>query len=116
MANLTKDQRILRDNPGKSPYELLMLGLSQAKYEELLAAEDKRHNAPTQKVPQKAEPVVKTSIPIRAIPQTTAPAPIIKGHHDMAVLWDKKAGRGLRMTKAQVLRQIKKYPNQYEMR
>lgn len=46
MANLTKDQRIIRDNPDKSPYELLQLGLSQKAYEELLAKDQSASGKP----------------------------------------------------------------------
>lgn len=45
MANLTKDQRIIRDNPGKSPYELKELGISDKAFEELLT------NAPAEPAP-----------------------------------------------------------------
>lgn len=41
MANLTKDQRIIRDNPGLNAYELLQKGLSEKAYQELLQKEDK---------------------------------------------------------------------------
>lgn len=38
MANISKDDKIIRDNPGLSPEELLKKGLSEKKYEDLLKA------------------------------------------------------------------------------
>lgn len=127
MANLTRDQRLIKENPNKTPYELLMLGLSEAKYQELLAHEDAVRAAPAQKVPQqtdtapqttgKAEPVIKAKTPLqRAIPMTNVAAPIITNSHDMAILRNKKTGKELRLTKGEALRQAKKYPQEYEVR
>lgn len=46
MANLTKDQRIIKDNPKASPYELLKLGLSEKRYNQLLAEENQSKPEP----------------------------------------------------------------------
>lgn len=41
-----KDQKIIDDNPGKSPYELVELGLSDKAFQELLAQEGEQKQAP----------------------------------------------------------------------
>lgn len=122
MANLTKDQRILRDNPNKTPHELLLLGLSAKAYEELVAKQEKDLKAPVhpepQPAPQVQRPVVKTVPKINAIAKTNVPAPMFNSKNDMAWLVPKagKAGKALYMTKAQALRQQRKYPQDYDVK
>ncbi len=77
MANLTKDQRLIKENQDKDPYELLQLGLSQSKYNELVAAmtskpkkaeEKKSHTEPNPEEKKTLAPQRVTVI--RATPQT----------------------------------------------
>lgn len=124
MANLTKDQRILKDNPKATPHELLLKGLSQAKYEELVQKAENDVKAPIQKEPVKTEPIVqqvqvmnKQAPVIRAIPKTDSAAPIFTSSHDMAWLIDKTGRcRPFWCTYTYAMKQVKKYPKQFEIR
>lgn len=83
MANLTKDQRILKENTDKSPYELLKLGLSEKKYQELLKEEPKAEptnakEAEKQQLPEKLIPEVRQSQ--RAIPKLAAHTAVLGGN------------------------------------
>ena len=94
MANLTKEQRKLKEqgahtakkadpdqeiidaNPDKDPYELLQLGISQGKYQQLMAAltapkEKAKQNVTPAPAPQApAERQAPQKIVVRAQPQT----------------------------------------------
>lgn len=116
MANLTKDQRIIKDNPNATPHELLLLGLSQSKYEELTATEQKEAVAPIQqtreeRIQTKVKPVV------RAIPKIDAAAPVFAPQSDMVWLIDKTGKtRPMRITRKQGERQVRKYPKEFEIK
>lgn len=118
MANLTRDQRLIRDNPNKTAHELLLLGLSTKAYEEMVAKEEKDLKAPMKPEPQVQRPIVKTVPKINAIAKTNVPAPMFNSKNDMAWLVPKagKAGKPLYMTKAQALRQQRKYPQDYDVK
>lgn len=112
MANLTKDQRLIRDNPDATPEQLLEMGLSQKGYADLKAKQAENTKQEEVKVVQKVQPVV-TQNTARAMPRTTPPK--VSATAGMAWLVNKKNGKRLYMAEAQVLRQIKKYPAEYEI-
>lgn len=99
MANLTRDQRIIRDNPTKTPYQLLQLGLSQAGYQELMS-----------KVPEAAQVTERITPPQpqRAQPKVTkvaqqAQRPAATNNTAMAYLVNKKTKKRTLMTRASAL-------------
>lgn len=110
MANLTKDQRIIKDNPDDTPEQLLEKGLSPKGYAELKTKETKE--VERQAPPPKVQAVV-TQNTSRAMPRTVAPKSNVTA--GMAYLVNKITGKRTYMSEAQVLRQIKKYPAEYEI-
>lgn len=112
MGNLTKDERLIRDNPELTAYDLLNKGLSQAGYEKLLATQEANvTNEIKQAKKQPVTPIMvddtfhdlrqnslkvaptvtKDTTPTRAMPKTQEYAPVdING--DMAILVDTVKG------------------------
>jgi hypothetical protein len=114
MANLTKDARLIRDNPGMSAADLLNLGLSQGAYEELLKQQENPYGTTeTPKKPVIPNPVTKiqdnetfpdlrkvpptvtkeaSTQPQRAVPKINTGAPM-DSNSEMAVLIDNTTGK-----------------------
>lgn len=105
MARISKDEQIIRDNPGLAPYELLGKGLSQKGYDNLIAATEKEKVAvDTAKAKEK---VVVLSQPPASVTK------IVKAGHNYLV--DKKSGKATRMTYESAARWARKYPNQFKV-
>lgn len=97
MAGYTRDQRIIKDNPGKTAHEYRMLGVSEAKVQELIKAEESQVQKPK---PIAETPRIKAVVatdpnPARAVPHTR---PVIN-HSVTAILRDKRTGKGQRMSR-----------------
>lgn len=128
MANLTKDARIIKDNPDLTPYELLTeKGLSQNGYDHLVAHNESLKAAPAKQVierpvpqiqtPQQlVEPTIKTISDTnenrRAIP---AISEVVYNSGDMATLINNKTGKQTSMSKSAAVRFAKKYPKEYKV-
>lgn len=107
MANLTKDQRIIKDNPEASPYELKALGLSDKAFEEMMGGSKEQQEQPAKVAPQ-------IQVNTKAQPKVSSyTAPSSKG---MAYLINKKRGGQTKMTLASAQRQARKYPNEYDVK
>lgn len=65
ISRAEKDKKIIEENPGKSPYELLQIGLSEQGYESLVAQEAKQPEPTIKEVvieePERLIPEVKPS-------------------------------------------------------
>lgn len=116
MANLTRDQRLVKENPTLSAYELLQKGLSQDAYNKLV----QENYQPQGKIkPEVQQPVIKTSeelireyrenskasqpvkpVVTRATPKINKPAQVVRGKSNMAYLHNKKTGKKTYMTRA----------------
>lgn len=106
MANISRDERIKRDNPTLSAYELLtQKQISQEFYNKLVQdnyqpakaeattpVHPERITPPT---PQPIKPVV-----TRANPKTNRPAQVMRGGSDMAFLVNNTTKKRTRMTRA----------------
>lgn len=137
MANLTKDQRLIKENPGKSPYELKEMGLSDKGFTDLLAeqgAEGKKQeatkppedqNKPTVTQLQDIEnkltdaivapvPAKLTIIPSRATPHTQAAKPMHVAE-GQGILIEKKSGKRTQMSKAAAERWARKHPGKFDV-
>lgn len=121
MANLTKDQRILKEHPGKEIYEYRALGMSDKGIAELEAAalakeakqgeekepakekpvvtpiEDNEKATPTV-TPQIQEPAKATPTIIRAEPTVSQPAAAYNS--GMAIIQDINTGKSVPMNRA----------------
>jgi len=119
-----RDQKIITDNEGKSPYELLELGLSEKAYNRLLEIEANANtvkvDAPKQesKVKQDSE-VVKPNV--RAVDEKskvkhTAPeqykAQKVAAGHDKVNVLNRRTGKVTTM-KASFAARLIKNPNEY---
>lgn len=118
MAGLTKDEKIIKANPDASAYELLQLGISEKKYNELLEKESTEATAPRQKVAPvvveatKVEPKVTVVEAPRAAPKLTqVTAAQVTGK---TYLVNKQTGKRTPMTAESIRRMVNKYPNIYE--
>lgn len=134
MANISKDQRIINQNPGLTPHELLLKGISAAKYEELIKQEESKITAPVQKTPEEkiapiAQPEPAKSIPqvqpiqqkstpiVKAIPKTNAPAPMFSNANEMVYVIDKTGKtRPIYMSRAIAMKWVRKYPKEFEIK
>lgn len=111
----TKDQRLINANPDKSAYELLGLGLSQEKYNELVAQNYQPQAKITPVVTEPIKPPAQVVIqeersfePIKPVvtksaqPKLSRPvAPTRSGNHPKrAILHNKKTGKKTPMTLA----------------
>lgn len=65
-STASKDKEIIDNNPGKSPYELLTLGISQKKYEELAALEETQAVSASKQA-ENITPVVEVTTTIQPI-------------------------------------------------
>lgn len=95
MANISRDERIKRDNPTLSAYELLQKGISQDFYNKLVQANYQPQGRIKPEVQQPVKPVV-----TRAQPKVNKPAQVVRGKSNMAYLKNKKTGKMTRMTRA----------------
>lgn len=119
MANISRDERIKRDNPTLSAYELLtQKQISQEFYNKLVAdnyqpvkaTDEAINNAiansqPTQPAVQPERITPPTPQPIkpvvtRANPKTNRPAQVMRGKSDMAYLVNNTTKKRTRMTRA----------------
>lgn len=122
MANLTRDQRIIKENPGLTAYELLEKGLSQAGYEKLVS-----ENYTVQQTPDMAQssdlPKTEKPEPIRPTVQPTirkaepklSSAPRQQADKHMGYLINKKTGKRTRMTMASIQFMMKLDKNSYNV-
>lgn len=108
MANLTRDQRIIKENPGLTAYELLEKGLSQAGYEAML------QSAPEPAKPEPIRPPIQPTVR-KAEPKLSS-APRQQGDKHMAYLVNKKTGKRTRMTRASAEFMMKLDKNSYDVR
>lgn len=130
MARPTKDEQIIKQNPGASPYELLQKGLSEQRYQELIAEEEKMQQAQPQEIkPQlsrkleehameQPKPIVQKAQPMvtKAVPSLKKSAPIMQAGKNMAWLVNKQTGRSTHMSAAIAIKQQQKYPDKYEVK
>lgn len=65
-----RDAKIMRENEGKTPYELLQLGLSKAAYERLLAAKTEDAG---KAITETAKEVVEAQSPVSVVAEAPAP-------------------------------------------
>lgn len=98
MANLTRDQRLVKENPTLSAYELLQKGLSQDAYNKLVQENYQPQGKIKPEVQQPVKPVV-----TRAQPKVNTPAQVVRGKSNMAYLHNKKTGKKTRMTRASAM-------------
>lgn len=118
MANYTKDQRIIKDNPDATPYELLELGLSEKKYDELMqSAGQSVKDVEIIDAEPLPPPRVKATIteqPARAIPTITV---AVKANVDtgMAYLINTQSGKRTYMTFNSATRAATKNPKKYKV-
>jgi hypothetical protein len=110
------DKKIIKENPNATPYELLSEHkLSQAAYDELVAASDAREASKTgggEKLNKLVPNIVK---------KTTIAEPVLSPvhhtHHgnDTIMLRDKSTGSEFRLSKYAGERWLRKHPNRYEL-
>lgn len=134
----TKDQRIINENPTLTAYQLLTeKGLSQEKYDELVADNYQPKQAEKITPPEPIQPTVKkwnelkqeppqktvkwsaqkATASVRPMPKTNDYVSPYKGpSEDLAWLINKKTGRQTRMSKNHAMRMKRKYPNEYDVR
>lgn len=105
MARPTNDEKLIKENPKASPYELLQLGLSQKKYEEMIAQKEEAK-------PQQLQPEIKQVQP-RVMPKLKPMQ--ASGGGDMAYLVNLKTGNKVRMTRHHAEKMARKSPNQFSV-
>lgn len=115
MAALTKDARIIKENPGKTIHEYRLLGVSEKKLEELQSIEDAKEKLPIPKAKevQKAEPVVVKNEKFRAQPAAKmyVPAP----NNDMVTVVEVSTQKRTPMSRKFGERLVKKNPKTHRL-
>lgn len=138
MTQLEKDNKIIADNPGKEPYELVHLGLSDEAYQRLTKEQDKKQKPakaekkttgkksnPAPDVPaetvqetvqeqqQKALPTIVVQQEGRAVvtanPKTDVPATFHRTD-GVAIVRDERTGQTSKLNRAMAQRMAQKRP------
>lgn len=100
-----KDARLIKDNEGKTPDELLAIGLSQRGYRRLLedSIEIAQSNSAT------LHPVSVEAVNLQAVKLPSEPLP------RRINLYNKKSGRAVLMGYKAAAMLAEKYPNEFEL-
>lgn len=144
MANLTRAQRLIKEYPTLTAYELLEKGLTQEDYQKLIA---ENYQPEAASLPEKIKPPttekitpavrswkdikaeqqavkgsvkwaeVKAKPQVRPMPKTQEyKSPVKAPSSDQAVLWNKKLGKGTPMSRNHAMKMKRKYPSEYDVR
>lgn len=135
MTQLEKDNKIIADNPGKEPYELVHLGLSDEAYQRLTKEQDKKQKsakAEKKATAKKADPAPevqeetpepqeqKKAVPtivvqqegrtvVAAAPKTDIPATFHRTD-GVALVRDERTGKTSKINRAYAQRMAQKRP------
>lgn len=102
MARPSADDKLIKENPQASPYELLQMGLSQKKYDELVA----------QSAPKPVQPEIKQVHPRLVGTLKTATSNHSTG---MSYLVNLNTGNRIRMTTSAAQRMVNKNPKLFQI-
>jgi hypothetical protein len=106
------DKKLIDANPGKTPYELLQLGLTQMGFEELEIIQGRQKEIAASHVqPSKVEETIQHTKSIT--PQLSAP-PHITGR-DSVILLNMKKGIQKRMSRFHAEKIQRKYPTEFKI-
>ena len=111
MARISKDDKLIQDNPNLSAYELLQKGLSEKKYEELVSKENEPPKQQPKTAPQvtqsdKLIPEINTSA--RAMPKLSTYTP--QGRGDQVIVRTPD-GKAVPMHPTYANKLVRKNPN-----
>lgn len=106
-----KDQQIINANKGATPYDLLTKhGLSQGGFNELTAIADEQAANVLKAGTPKLSPNVAAAIPV-----TTVHQPLPNQGQQVILRGKKGIGNGTLMDRQLAEKQVRKYPNDYEI-